>query len=172
MTAAGKSHLLTVLNYPGAGHLIEPPYSPHCAVARMDKKSTSCSVRPRESSAFPFVNAWRTHGGVCAFVLVVLVHGGETKPHSDAQEDAWWKILAYLRHHLYSTPWDCMVKSSATNHLSSSSPTVTFTSAHVLKHGSRRIQQRYGAQLLKVTIMYFFHVIHFHALKYVHLNVF
>ncbi|XP_075886496.1 acyl-coenzyme A thioesterase 1-like [Nelusetta ayraudi] len=73
MTAAGKKHLLTVLNYPGAGHLIEPPFSPHCRVARLNKKIT-------------------------------LVHGGKTKPHSDAQEDAWLKILAYLRHHLYSTP--------------------------------------------------------------------
>lgn len=120
MTAAGKKHLLTVLNYPGAGHLIEPPFSPHCRVARLNKKSTSCSVMPRKSSAFPSVNTWRTHGGVCVcvFVLVTLVHGGKTKPHSDAQEDAWLKILAYLRHHLYSTPWDSMVKNSATKKIS------------------------------------------------------
>lgn len=31
-----------------------------------------------------------------------MVWGGTTKPHSDAQEDAWRKILAYLQHHLYS----------------------------------------------------------------------
>ncbi|KAF5907507.1 acyl-coenzyme A thioesterase 4-like, partial [Clarias magur] len=30
MEQAGNSHLLTTLSYPGAGHLIEPPYSPHC----------------------------------------------------------------------------------------------------------------------------------------------
>lgn len=119
MTATGKKHLLTVLNYPGAGHLIEPPFSPHCTVARLNKKSMSCSVMPRESSAFPFVNTWHTHGGMCVFVSVILVHGGKTKPHSDAQEDAWSKILAYLRHHLYFTPWDSMVKNSATEHLSS-----------------------------------------------------
>uniref|UniRef100_A0A8C1M4L7 Acyl-CoA thioesterase 19 n=1 Tax=Cyprinus carpio TaxID=7962 RepID=A0A8C1M4L7_CYPCA len=29
MEEAGNSHLLTVLSYPGTGHLIEPPYSPH-----------------------------------------------------------------------------------------------------------------------------------------------
>lgn len=29
MEKAGNSHLLTLLSYPGAGHLIEPPYSPH-----------------------------------------------------------------------------------------------------------------------------------------------
>lgn len=29
MERAGNSHLLTVLSYPNAGHLIEPPYTPH-----------------------------------------------------------------------------------------------------------------------------------------------
>lgn len=29
MEKAGNRHLLTVLTYPDAGHLIEPPYSPH-----------------------------------------------------------------------------------------------------------------------------------------------
>lgn len=29
MTKAGNGHLLTILAYPEAGHLIEPPYSPH-----------------------------------------------------------------------------------------------------------------------------------------------
>lgn len=29
MEKAGNGHLLTVLSYPGTGHLIEPPYSPH-----------------------------------------------------------------------------------------------------------------------------------------------
>lgn len=29
MEKAGNSHLLTTLSYPGAGHLIELPYSPH-----------------------------------------------------------------------------------------------------------------------------------------------
>lgn len=29
MERAGNSHLLTVLSYPGTGHLIEPPYTPH-----------------------------------------------------------------------------------------------------------------------------------------------
>lgn len=75
MTAAGKKHLLTVLNYPGAGHLIEPPFSPHCRVARLNKKSTSCSVMPRKSSAFPSVNTWRTHGGVCVCFSYIGARG-------------------------------------------------------------------------------------------------
>ncbi|KAL2102597.1 hypothetical protein ACEWY4_001765 [Coilia grayii] len=29
MERSGNGHLLTVLSYPGAGHLIEPPYTPH-----------------------------------------------------------------------------------------------------------------------------------------------
>lgn len=29
MEKAGNSHLLTFLSYPNAGHLIEPPYTPH-----------------------------------------------------------------------------------------------------------------------------------------------
>lgn len=29
MRAAGNEHLLTILQYPDAGHLIEPPYTPH-----------------------------------------------------------------------------------------------------------------------------------------------
>uniref|UniRef100_A0A8C6UQ03 Uncharacterized protein n=1 Tax=Neogobius melanostomus TaxID=47308 RepID=A0A8C6UQ03_9GOBI len=33
LKAAGKGHLLTRLSYPGAGHLIEPPYSPHSRIS-------------------------------------------------------------------------------------------------------------------------------------------
>lgn len=75
--AAGKEHLLTRLNYPGAGHLIEVPYAPHFRVtAFMQTKKQK----------------------------VMIVWGGQTKPHSDAQEDSWQKILDYLEHHLYSHP--------------------------------------------------------------------
>ncbi|KAK7896809.1 hypothetical protein WMY93_022134 [Mugilogobius chulae] len=75
--AAGKGHLLSRLNYPGAGHLIEVPYSPHFRVtAFMESKKKK----------------------------VMLLWGGQTKPHSDAQEDSWKKILDYLNHHLISSP--------------------------------------------------------------------
>lgn len=63
-----------------------------------------------------------------------MVWGGKTKPHSDAQEDAWWKILAYLQHHLYWTPrartWRptrCLSTPKCT-----SSPAVTVTSLPIL----------------------------------------
>ncbi|XP_059181492.1 peroxisomal succinyl-coenzyme A thioesterase-like [Centropristis striata] len=75
MRAAGKEHLLTRLDYPDAGHLIEPPYSPHFRVS------------------FFKVNE---------DMMGILLWGGQTKPHSDAQEDAWNKILTFLQQHLYS----------------------------------------------------------------------
>ncbi|XP_065130843.1 peroxisomal succinyl-coenzyme A thioesterase-like isoform X4 [Paramisgurnus dabryanus] len=74
MKKAGNHHLLKVLTYPGAGHLIEPPYTPHI-----------------RASNFIF------HGGD----KVVMVWGGQTKPHAYAQEHAWKKILAFLQKHLY-----------------------------------------------------------------------
>ncbi|KAM8884209.1 bile acid-CoA:amino acid N-acyltransferase-like isoform 2-T2 [Synchiropus picturatus] len=75
--AAGKDHLLTKLVYPGAGHLIEPPFTPHCRFSR-------------------FINRSQGHD-------LTMLWGGHTKPHSDAQEDSWKKILAFLQMHLYSS---------------------------------------------------------------------
>ncbi|XP_072309492.1 peroxisomal succinyl-coenzyme A thioesterase-like [Eucyclogobius newberryi] len=75
--AAGKDHLLTRLNYPGAGHLIEVPFAPHFRVTAFMQTKTK---------------------------KVMLLWGGQTKPHSDAQEDSWKKILDYLQHHLFSSP--------------------------------------------------------------------
>ncbi|XP_020781911.1 bile acid-CoA:amino acid N-acyltransferase-like [Boleophthalmus pectinirostris] len=76
MCAAGKGHLLSRINYPGAGHLIEVPYSPHFRVTAFRETKTQ---------------------------TVMVVWGGHTKPHSDAQEDSWKKILDYLQHHLFSS---------------------------------------------------------------------
>lgn len=77
MRAAGKEHLLTRVEYPDTGHLIEPPYSPHF-------RATNFMKAGKEK--------------------VQLLWGGQTKPHSDAQEDSWNKILAFLQQHLYSSP--------------------------------------------------------------------
>ncbi|KAL7827836.1 hypothetical protein AOLI_G00309880 [Acnodon oligacanthus] len=74
MEKAGNRHLLQVLTYPGAGHLIEPPYTPH-----------------HRASYFVLGN-----------LKVVMLWGGQAKPHADAQEDSWEKILAFLQQHLYS----------------------------------------------------------------------
>ncbi|TMS03064.1 Acyl-coenzyme A thioesterase 4 [Larimichthys crocea] len=76
MSAAGKGDLVTRLHYPDTGHLIEPPFSPHF---RATKFKTATGKQK-----------------------VILLWGGQTKPHSDAQEDSWRKILSFLQHHLYS----------------------------------------------------------------------
>uniref|UniRef100_A0A3B4ZLK6 Acyl-coenzyme A thioesterase 4-like n=1 Tax=Stegastes partitus TaxID=144197 RepID=A0A3B4ZLK6_9TELE len=48
MERAGNSHLLTVLSYPKAGHLIEPPYTPHA------RASMFRAVDTRQKSKFTF----------------------------------------------------------------------------------------------------------------------
>uniref|UniRef100_A0A8C9Y056 Acyl-CoA thioesterase 16 n=1 Tax=Sander lucioperca TaxID=283035 RepID=A0A8C9Y056_SANLU len=70
---AGNLHLLTRLYYPDAGHLIEPPYTPHFRATKFVKDTKE---------------------------KVILLWGGQTKPHSDAQEDSWKKILAFLEQNL------------------------------------------------------------------------
>ncbi|XP_029008251.1 acyl-coenzyme A thioesterase 3-like [Betta splendens] len=77
MEQAGNSHLLTVLSYPNAGHLIEPPYSPH---------TRSSNFRSSVDNSF---------------VVLKTLWGGETVEHSRAQEDAWRKILTFFRENLY-----------------------------------------------------------------------
>ncbi|XP_036376190.1 peroxisomal succinyl-coenzyme A thioesterase-like [Megalops cyprinoides] len=77
MKEGGNSHLLTTLSYPGAGHLIEPPYTPHF------RSSNFMVAQTREK--------------------VVVLWGGETKAHSYAQEHSWQRTLAFLRQHLYKS---------------------------------------------------------------------
>ncbi|XP_046878753.1 acyl-CoA thioesterase 18 isoform X1 [Hypomesus transpacificus] len=75
MHKAGNEHLLTLLSYPGAGHLIEPPYTPHF-------RASNFIVQHSKEK-------------------VIMLWGGQPKPHADAQEDSWEKILAFLQQHLY-----------------------------------------------------------------------
>ena len=71
----GKEHLCFILRYPEAGHLIEPPYTPHCY------------------SSFAGITAkWSGDS--------YLVWGGEMNAHAKAQEDAWPTILSFLRRNL------------------------------------------------------------------------
>ncbi|XP_064409126.1 bile acid-CoA:amino acid N-acyltransferase-like [Latimeria chalumnae] len=74
MEAAGNVHLLTSVSYPGAGHLIEPPYCPHASFSKMTIPSQNKKV--------------------------VVRWGGEPQLHACAQEDSWKKILEFLRQHL------------------------------------------------------------------------
>ncbi|XP_041651993.1 acyl-coenzyme A thioesterase 5-like [Cheilinus undulatus] len=78
MEQAGNSHLLTVLLYPNTGHLIEPPYTPHVRAAN-----------------FVVANSRQK---------VVALYGGNMVGHSRAQEDAWRKMLVFLRVNLFGGP--------------------------------------------------------------------
>ncbi|KAK7477484.1 hypothetical protein BaRGS_00031308 [Batillaria attramentaria] len=62
-----KRHLIDVVVYPGAGHLLEPPYTPLCRL---------CHTTMTELPVF-----W----------------GGIARPHATAQMDAWHRTLAFLR---------------------------------------------------------------------------
>uniref|UniRef100_A0A1A7XC34 Acyl-CoA thioesterase 19 n=1 Tax=Iconisemion striatum TaxID=60296 RepID=A0A1A7XC34_9TELE len=77
MEKAGNGHLLTLLTYPKAGHLIEPPYSPH-ARSSLFRDTTTRQI-------------------------MMALWGGQTLEHARAQEDAWKKLLVFLREHLYSS---------------------------------------------------------------------
>ena len=70
LKAAGKDSLCTVLQFRGAGHRIEPPYSPMCYATYMK----------------PFKQYW--------------VLGGKPQSHALAQEISWHKILDFLQQKL------------------------------------------------------------------------
>ncbi|XP_058011109.1 bile acid-CoA:amino acid N-acyltransferase isoform X2 [Ahaetulla prasina] len=65
----GKNNC-SLLSYPGAGHLIEPPGSPVCY-------------------AYPL-----------RFAPIPIQWGGEVKPHAKAQEHSWNEILIFFKLHL------------------------------------------------------------------------
>ncbi|KAL3882106.1 hypothetical protein ACJMK2_028477 [Sinanodonta woodiana] len=70
---------IEMVRYPGAGHLIEQPYTPLNRLIPM------------------------SFGGIKGFDAVksmYLLCGGETKLHAKAQEQAWEKILKFLRTNL------------------------------------------------------------------------
>ena len=70
LKAFGKERQCTILGYHGAGHLIEPPYSPHSSMS------------------------YRKSGNL------YLSWGGESKAHACAQEDSWQRILSFFGEHL------------------------------------------------------------------------
>jgi len=78
MKKSGKEHMCSILRYPGAGHLIEPPYSPLCY----------SSFNP--VTGLIFGNPY-------------TVWGGEIKTHAQAQEDSWPKVLVFLRKNIAQT---------------------------------------------------------------------
>ncbi|KAL4237977.1 hypothetical protein ACF0H5_002688 [Mactra antiquata] len=75
-----RKHLCKLLSYPGAGHLIEPPYAP---LARSTEK---------------FVRGVGGDHGVFK-----ILWGGRTVEHAHAQEDSWKHILQHFRSTLMNT---------------------------------------------------------------------
>ena len=71
MERFGKTNY-QVLSYPGAGHLIEPPYTPICS-----------------ESYFKLYK-------------LMFRFGGQPKPHSFAQENSWYNILNFLHRNIDS----------------------------------------------------------------------
>ncbi|KAL7843099.1 hypothetical protein AOLI_G00246110 [Acnodon oligacanthus] len=67
LLAVGKSHLSTRDSYPGAGNLIEPPYT--CPQTSLWAK------RPTK---------------------LLAIWGGKLAEHAAAQEDSWQRILGFL----------------------------------------------------------------------------
>ncbi|XP_042356582.1 peroxisomal succinyl-coenzyme A thioesterase-like isoform X2 [Plectropomus leopardus] len=72
LKAAGKSQLFTRLSYPGAGHLIEPPYAPNSRAALW-------CIKPRK---------------------MFTLWGGHPAPHAAAQEDSWKRVLDFMENNL------------------------------------------------------------------------
>lgn len=77
-----------MLVYPGAGHLLEPPYAPLCYASRIYSVSASAS---------------RNHplAGIRTYsISQPLLWGGDPAAHAAAQEHAWGEIQKFFRQHL------------------------------------------------------------------------
>lgn len=62
-----------VSSYPGSGHLLEPPYSPHCYASFQHSS------------------------------MLAMVWGGAVKHHSCGQVNAWNKTIEFFKHHIVQT---------------------------------------------------------------------
>ncbi|XP_068458612.1 peroxisomal succinyl-coenzyme A thioesterase-like [Clinocottus analis] len=89
MQRAGNERLLTVLSYPNAGHLIEPPYTPSARASTFKTVSSTPQT-------------------------LMVLWGGETVAHALAQEDSWRKTLVFLRENLYG---GCDPAAATSSHL-------------------------------------------------------
>lgn len=59
LRAAGKHQLFTCLSYPGAGHLIEPPYTPNSRASLWSVKPVKREPRPRFITCCPYISNMR-----------------------------------------------------------------------------------------------------------------
>ncbi|XP_036289064.1 acyl-coenzyme A amino acid N-acyltransferase 2-like [Pipistrellus kuhlii] len=77
-----------MLVYPGAGHILEPPYAPLCYASRFYSVSASASNN-HPLSNFPNYS-----------ISQPLLWGGEPAAHAAAQEHSWGEIQKFFRQHL------------------------------------------------------------------------
>lgn len=78
-----------MLAYPGAGHLLEPPYAPLCYISRTNPVSTSSNDTALTSYNHP--------------LSAPVLWGGDPAAHAAAQEHAWGEIQKFFRQHLTKT---------------------------------------------------------------------
>ncbi|XP_033095619.1 bile acid-CoA:amino acid N-acyltransferase-like isoform X1 [Anneissia japonica] len=80
-----KKENWTLISYPGAGHMLEPPYTPLSSEVYQGNR------------------------------MGVGLFGGRTNEHAEAQEDAWRNILAFFNQHLRcdNKPGTCYSASDA-----------------------------------------------------------
>lgn len=112
LRAAGKSELFTLLSYPGAGHLIEPPYTPNSRASLWTVKPQKRESHPRAAffvqpnpifTLNVILNIMESNNNLMScfvFPAVITLWGGHLAPHAAAQEDAWKKILDFMEHNL------------------------------------------------------------------------
>lgn len=122
MRAAGKSQLFTRLSYPGAGHLIEPPYTPNSRASLWSVKPQKREPHARaaffiqpnpilyllslhfECDAFhyniEYLLLWKVMLPCFLSPAGITLWGGHLAPHAAAQEDAWKKILDFMESNL------------------------------------------------------------------------
>lgn len=78
-----------MLLYPGAGHLLEPPYAPLCYASRIYPVSAPLNNPIAGSYNYSFSQP--------------LLWGGDPAAHAAAQEHAWGEIQKFFRQHLTQT---------------------------------------------------------------------
>lgn len=105
LRTAGKSHLFTRLSYPGAGHLIEPPYAPNARASlwRTKPKKREPQTCSAESYAILVVIPRNVMFIPLTCVIsraVITMWGGHPAAHAAAQEDSWKKILEFMEFNL------------------------------------------------------------------------
>lgn len=66
--AAGKEHLLTIVDYPDSGHLIEPPFSPHFRATKFIVNSST-----EKGNLYQVIN--RQSFSSCHFISSINIDG-------------------------------------------------------------------------------------------------